>query len=85
MKKEYISLWRKIQTYYHYHWMNRDLLFYTPVARPLWFMTHSKEQIDRRTAAYLKRVRRQDEKIIKMLETCLDSLQKQKNSQSTSS
>ena len=85
MAKEYISLWRKIQTYYHYHWMNRDMLFYKPVARPLWFMTHSKEQIDRRTAAYLERVRRQDEKIISQLEAYLDTLQKQVNSESPSS
>lgn len=85
MEKEHISLWRKIQTYYHYHWMNRDMLFYKPVARPLWFMTHTKEQIDKRTTAYLDRVHKIDEKLIKQLEACLDSLQKQVDSRSPSS
>ncbi len=85
MEKEHISLWRKIQTYYHYHWMNRDLLFYKPVARPLWFMTHTKEQIDRRTTAYLDRVHREDEKIMKQLLACLEFFQNQDDSQSPSS
>ncbi len=85
MEKERISLWRKIQTYYHYHWMNRDLLFYNPVARPLWFMTHTKEQIDRRTTAYMDRVRSENIKLTNQLIACLESFQKQKDSQSPSS
>lgn len=85
MEKEHIGLWRKIQTYYHYHWMNRDMLFYKPVARPLWFMTHTKEQIDRRTAAYLDRVRKEDAKLISQLEACLASLQERIDSRSPSS
>ncbi|MDE6516965.1 MAG: hypothetical protein K2L18_03830 [Acetatifactor sp.] len=85
MKKQRISLWRKIQTYYHYHWMNRDLLFYQPVARPLWFMTHTQEQIDRRTNAYLTRVRNINEKLINSFQEYIDTLQKQKDSRSPSS
>ena len=85
MEKQHISLWRKIQTYYHYHWMNRDLLFYTPVARPLWFMTHTQEQIDRRTNAYLTRVRKINEKLINSFQGYIDTLQKQIDSRSPSS
>ncbi len=85
MKEQHISLWRKIQTYYHYHWMNRDMLFYKPIARPLWFMTHTQKQIDRRTAAYLERVRKLDEKILNGVPEYLDTLQKRIESRSPSS
>lgn len=85
MEKQHISLWRKIQTCYHYHWMNRDMLFYKPIARPLWYMTHTQKQIDRRTAAYMKRVNKLDEKIYKSLLSYLDSLQERIESRSPSS
>ena len=85
MEKQHISLWRKIETYYHYHWMNRDLLFYIPVARPLWFMTHTQEQIDRRTNAYFARVRKIDEQIMNSLQEYIDTLQKRIDSRPPSS
>lgn len=54
MKKKRINLWQKIQLCYRYHWMNQDLILREPVARPLWFMTHTPEQIQRRYETHKK-------------------------------
>lgn len=63
MRKEHISLWHKIQTFYHYSWMDWEVTFHAPIAPPSWFLTHTQEQIDQLVAAHEARIARQQAKI----------------------
>lgn len=76
MGKTRMNLWQKLQVCYRYHWMNLTsiTLFYTPPARPLWFLTHTMEQGERRTAAYRERNRKETEKLKAALQAYLDEM-----------
>ncbi|MCI9072552.1 MAG: hypothetical protein HFH80_07035 [Lachnospiraceae bacterium] len=71
-----MNLWQKLQFCYRYHWMNltSTALSYTPAARPLWFLTHTMEQGERRTAAYRERHRKEVEAMKAALQAYLDEM-----------
>ncbi len=76
MGKTRMSLWQKLQVCYRYHWMNQTYitLSYAPVARPLWFLTHTMEQGERRVAECREQNQKETEKMTALLQNYLDEM-----------
>ena len=79
MERKPINLWYKIRTYYRYHWMDQDLLFKAPVARPFWLMTHTDEQIRQYAATHQESMAKMDDRLIITLRSALRDLKSDEN------